>query len=341
MKKPALSKKKMIITIFLTVLLMAMLILYIGNVLFEKTYNFPKKVIYGISFSPEYTTFLKLDWQKIYFRILDELKVKKIRLPSYWRVIEKNKGQYDFSELDFMVKEASKRDTKVLLVVGIRQPRWPECHIPEWARALSVKERQQLTLKLVEAVVKRYQGDAAVWGWQVENEPMFEFFGEGCDKPDKTFLKSEVELVRKLDSRPVILTDSGELGFWRLPMKLSDIFGTTLYRTVYNDFTGYTTYPIYPYLYNLKSALVRKLFAPNNQKTVIVELQAEAWYSNKSKQTPDQNPIGFFSLDKFKEYIRFSQRTGFDEAYLWGAEWWYWVESKGYPQYLEYAKTLF
>jgi len=33
-------------------------------------------------------------------------------------------------------------------------------------------------------------------------------------------------------------------------------------------------------------------------------------------------------LEKFKEMIKYTEQTGFDEAYLWGAEWWYWLKEK-------------
>jgi hypothetical protein len=48
-----------------------------------------------------------------------------------------------------------------------------------------------------------------------------------------------------------------------------------------------------------------------------------------------------FSARDFKKYVNFAQKTGFDEVYLWGVEWWYFMKEKGYPEYLEYAKNLF
>jgi hypothetical protein len=151
--------------------------------------------------------------------------------------------------------------------------------------------------------------------------------------PDEDFLKKEVELVRILNGKPIIVTDSGELGFWITPMKLSDIFGTTLYRKVYDKTFGYITYPYPSIFYNLKSTVVRALFAKNNQKTIIVELQAEPWLA-KNGQSP-------FSVEDFKKNINYAKQTGFDTTYLWGVEWWYFMEKSGHPQYLEYAKSLF
>ena len=227
------------------------------------------------------------------------------------------------------------------MVLGERQPRWPECHIPSWIKGLSISERQQKLLQYIEQVVKRYRDNSQIIAWQVENEPLLDSFAI-CGEHDKDFLKKEVELVISLSSKKIILTDSGELGFWITTMQLSDIFGTTLYRDVYNPYFGYVTIPYLPYFYNIKSHLVRNFFAQNNKRTVVIELQAEPWSAtNNLIQTPIDRQTTIFPLDRFKQNIEYAKKTGFDEDLLWGVEWWYWMEKQGYPQYLDYAKTLF
>ncbi|MCR4306119.1 MAG: cellulase family glycosylhydrolase [Candidatus Daviesbacteria bacterium] len=298
------------------------------------------RIKYGVSFSPKYAGYLGLDWQQTYTQILDELKIKNLRIPGYWDALELEEGKYDFSETDFMLSEANKRGVKVILVVGIRQPRWPECHVPAWARSLSVKERQKKVLQFIRQTVSRYKEDSSVWAWQVENEPLMGSFGEGCDKPDKRFLKSEVELVKSLSSKKIILTDSGELGSWISSMQLSDIFGTTVYRQVHNKYLGYIVYPYPPYFYSFKSSLIKNIFARHQEKTIIAELQAEPWLADGNLLPPNEQAKLFTKKD-FKSYIDFAEKAGFDEAYLWGVEWWYFMASKGYPEYLEYAKELF
>lgn len=326
--------------ISLSALLIIILTIFLGEVIFQSFYPFPQKINYGVAFSPKFAQNLGLDWQKVYLAILDEVKVRYLRLPTYWDEIEKDMRQFDFSDIDFMLDEAKKRHAKVILVLGARQPRWPECHIPSWAKDLSVKDRQSKTLEFIGIVVERYKNNPAIWAWQVENEPLLSSFGEGCDLPDKNFLKAEVELVRKLNGKPIIMTDSGELGSWITPMRLSDIFGTTLYRRVYDQTFGYVTYPLPPYFYNLKSTVVRALFAKNNQKTIISELQSEPWLIN-GRFVPAEEQVRLLTIENLKDYIDFSQKTGFDEIYLWGVEWWYWMEKQGYPQYLEITKTIF
>lgn len=315
-----------------------LVLLGVASLIFEKTN--PSQVKFGVTFTPRYARYLKLDWQKTYTQILDDLQVKNLRLPSYWDTVEPQKGQYDFTETDYMLQEAAKRGAKVILVLGVRQPRWPECHLPAWANTLSVTNRRQKLLQFVEKTVERYQDHPAVWAWQVENEPLLQSFGEGCDMPDKDFLKSEVALVRGISKKPIIMTDSGELGFWVTSMQMSDIFGTTLYRQVYDKFLGYTAYPLPASFYNLKSNLVRYLFAGNNQKTIVVELQAEPWFAD-GKLLPADQQAKLFTPDNLKTYVKFAGQTGFDEVYLWGVEWWYFMAANGYPEYLDYAESLF
>lgn len=310
--------------------------------LFEAVYP-PSQVKYGVSFSPGYAKHLGLDWQKTYLQILDELKVSNLRLPSYWDVLEGEPQKYDFSETDFMLSEAEKRGAKVILVVGARQPRWPECHIPEWAKDLTIPERQQKTLDFIQKVIVRYQHTSAVWAWQVENEPFAFWFGSSCDPPDKNFLQQEVNLVKSLDHREVILTDSGEWGIWVDAISPADILGISVYRKSYNPTLNlYITYPFPAGMYSLKTALIKALSGNQNKQVIVTELQAEPWLSGRDpKENSPQRQSQLFSLADFKTHIEYAKKTGFDEHYLWGVEWWYWMDKNGFPQYLDYARSLF
>ncbi len=327
---------------FMVVIVFIVILIALANLIFEKSYPFSASITYGVTFTPKYARYLKLDWQKTYLQILDDLKIKNLRLPSYWDVLEREAGSYDFSETDFMLDEAQKRGVRALLVVGVKQPRWPECHIPAWAKALSPNERRGKALRYVRAVVERYKDNPSIWAWQVENEPFVSWFGENCGLPDKQFIKDEIELIKRSDAkRPVVITDSGEWSSWVPAMKSSDILGISLYRKSHNQVLNlYTTYPFPTGMYLLKSTLVRKLFAPDNQKTIISELQAEPWTQKAVPDTSFKEQEKLFSVQDFKENIEYARKTGFDEVYLWGVEWWYYMAKHGLPQYLDYAKDL-
>lgn len=309
-----------------------LVIIIAAQLIYNAFYNFQIPLRYGVSFSPRYARYLNLDWQKVYIQILDDLKVKNLRIPTYWTSMQPEIDKFDFQETDFMTSEAEKRGARVILVVGVRQPRWPECHVPNWAKNLSTKERQAKILQFVQKTVERYKANKSIWAYQVENEPFVGWFGENCDPVDKNFFQQELNLVRKLDSKPIVITDSGEWSLWTEAKKLSDILGISLYRKAYNSLFGYINYPFPPVFYQLKSS---------NKKTIIAELQSEPWVQKAVTDTPLEQQIKLFSLADFQSNINYAQKTGFDEAYFWGVEWWYWMAENGYPQYLDFAKPLF
>jgi len=298
------------------------------------------RVAFGVTFSQPFAEELGLDWKEAYSAILDDLGVKKIRLVAYWPKVEPFSGRYSFDDLDYQVNTAGRKGANIILVVGRKVPRWPECHIPEWARIISESEQQKKILSLIEQVVNRYKENDAIVAWQVENEPFLESFGE-CPDLDEDFLDKEIALVRKLDgSRPIIVSASGELSSWIQPATRANILGTTLYRIVWNKTLSYFKYPIPPIFYHKRANLVK--WVTGIDRIIIVELQAEPWGPGAIYQMDIGEQSKSMDLDKFKGIINYTYKTGFDEAYLWGVEWWYWrKEVLGYPDIWDEAKNLF
>jgi len=281
------------------------------------------KIDFGITFSKIQAERLSLDWKEVYLAILDDLKVKKIRLIAYWPEIEPERGKFDFEDLDWQIEEAGRRGVEIILAVGQRLPRWPECHIPDWAKKLSKQERQERILVIIEKTIKRYKHRGAIKFWQVENEPFLGTFGE-CPKLDKGFLDREIALVRSLDNRKIIITESGEFSTWVGAAKRADILGTTLYRKVHGIF-GYVRYPIPAIFYQRKTALIKKFFGI--EKIIVVELQAEPWGPDQIWKISLEEQFKSMNLEEFRKIIDYTKRAGFSEAYLWGVEWWYWLKT--------------
>jgi hypothetical protein len=295
---------------------------------------------YGITFSKKQAESLGFEWKKVYLAVLDDLGAKKIRLPAYWDQVELDGGKFFWDDMDWQVSEAQKREAEIILAVGGRLPRWPECHFPGWTKDFSKEDREQKILAYIEETVKRYNGNKAIVAWQVENEPFLSHFGD-CPELDKNFLDKEIGLVKKLDSRPIVITDSGELSTWIPAFRRANIFGTTMYLDTYSShLKTYIHYPIKPGFFRFKKN-VASLFA-KPEKSVVIELQAEPWapvpYQNASQEDRDRT----MNLEKFKKIIDFSSKTGFNEFYLWGVEWWYWEkEVNNNPAVWEEAKKLF
>ncbi|MCK5212205.1 beta-galactosidase [Candidatus Parcubacteria bacterium] len=295
---------------------------------------------YGVTFSEKQATALGLDPKEIFVSILDDLKVRRLRLSAYWDEAEPKQDEYSWKFLDWMISEAAKRDTEIILAVGGRLPRWPECHFPVWAEALTEKEREKEIGDYIAAVISRYKKIPQIVAWQVENEPFLPHFGE-CPDLNKEFLNQEIQLVKALDQRPILLTDSGELSLWIPAARRADIFGTTMYRDTYSKaLNRYIHYPIEPGFFRFKKNVTRLFTRP--EKWLVIELQAEPWgpvpFQDLSKDERDRT----MNLTKFREIIEFSSQTGFREFYLWGVEWWYWErEANGDAALWNESKKLF
>ena len=299
-----------------------------------------RTIKYGVTFSPYQAESLGLDWKEAYTAMLTDLGVKNLRLSAYWNKVEPTSGVYDFKDLDFQIQAAEKAGAKVVLAVGRRLPRWPECHDPEWLKDIpSQEDWQNPLLAYMEAVVLRYQNSPAVEVWQVENEPFLSSFGE-CPKLDESFFDKEISLVKRLDpGRPVMVTDSGELSPWLSAGKRGDMFGSTLYRYVFSDVFNRYWMNYNPYwLYRAKGGLMKFLNGP--KQLVIIELQAEPWTTKGILNTPIEEQFRTMSLDKFHKMIGVGRSIGFEKQYLWGVEWWYWMKQKGHPEFWDSAKGL-
>lgn len=289
---------------------------------------------YGVTFSQKFATELNTDWKKNYLAILDDLKIKDLRLIAYWDILEPEERRFNFDDLDWQIAEAERRGAKIILAMGRKTPRWPECHIPEWAKGEGTAGR---LIKYEEILINRYKNNKNIWAWQVENEPLFPF-GD-CKIVLPTVLNAEIDLVRSLDNRPIILTDAGEIGFaWPYLAVKSDIFGTTLYRYVHNRFFGDIKYSLIPAAYFRLKAGWAKLWG---KEIIISELQAEPWTVELLATISLDEQYKTMNPKIFKEIIDYAERSGFPKAYFWGAEWRYFMrEKQNKPEMWDVARSI-
>ncbi len=318
------------------------LVVFIVGISLHKPSSAGEDISWGITYSKVYSEYLGLDWEETYIAILDELKPSVIRLPVYWNDIEKNRGVFNFKDYDFIMNEADKRGIGITVAVGKKLPRWPECHVPKWAMILPKDEIQSLANKMIIKTVDRYKNLDNLKAWQVENEPFLPFFGE-CPAVDAKGLDEEIKLVKFLDpSKPIIVTDSGELSIWLRAAKRADIFGTTMYRIVwsktFSPYLGYIKYPLPPKFFWLKANLVHLFYG--DKPMIVSELQAEPWGATSAKMTLEEQEKTM-SLVDFYDNVEYAQEVGFREVYLWGAEWWYFMKTKNdRPEFWEAAKDV-
>ncbi len=318
------EKKRKILKIIAFIIIFFIIAFFINfYVLAIKSYDPNRQIDYGVTFSPKFAEYLGLDWQEAYLALLEDLDVKYIRIPTYWEKIEPIKGQYDFKQVDWMINEAEKNDARVILVIGRRQPRWPECHDPVWLGYISKEEQRKRLLKNIETVVNRYKQRKIIEIWQIENEPFLDFFGE-CPHMTKKELREEIDLVKSLDKRKILITDSGELSSWYPAIKMGDLFGTTLYRMTYNRYIGYWHYFFVPAsFYRVKAYIWQK----PQVATYIAELQAEPWFPEGPLESPVKEHYKSMNAEQLKKNAEYANKTNFERAYFWGAEWWYWLKT--------------
>ncbi|TSC70727.1 MAG: Uncharacterized protein G01um101470_797 [Parcubacteria group bacterium Gr01-1014_70] len=324
---------------------LGILILGVGEYLAHTAPDADRPLAWGVTFSQKFSGEFDFGegrtWRDNYNAILDDLGVRKLRLIAYWDIIESSDDVYDFSGLDYQMRRAEEVGASVILVVGKKVPRWPECHEPDWTQVQSAKFKVQSLLDFIEVIVKRYKDSPALTYWQVENEPFLPF-GD-CLVVSRQMLDEEIKLVRSLDSaHPILTSDSGEIGLWYFAAKRGNAFGTTMYRRVYNDFFGYIDYHLPPEFFRLKQSLTRFFLGDYEKPFLVVELAAEPWLTKRLADATLEEQFRVFDFEFFKDSLIYAKDAGFDEYYMWGAEWWYWLKTKhNDSRFWDEARVLF
>lgn len=300
-----------------------------------------KDVAFGVTFSPFMARQLGLEAKVVWEAIIKDLGVKKVRLPVYWSEIEEVEGSFDFADYDYFVKTAEDAKVELILNVGRKLPRWPECHMPPWAAGLSKDVFQAVVESQIREVILRYRGSPAVTAWQIENEH-FHVYGVDCasGKIPAEYVDAEIALVRSLDSRPIVLTDAGKAGSWFTSLRRAEVLGVTMYYQVWNPWRGVVWSTFGPGLYRAKRNILRAFYP--DKKFIVAELQAEPFGPTLLPDYALELQNNLMNVERFRENIAKARRAGFAENYLWGAEWWYWLAVKqGDAALWEEAKKSF
>lgn len=285
-------------------------------------------LVIGTTFIADYARGFGLEPKQTMEAILSDLDVKQIRLVSYWKNIEKQPGSYDFSELDWQFNLANKYGTKVTLAIGMRQPRWPECHDPAWARAMTKKEWEPKLHQFITVVVNRYKHNPALSSYQLENEFFMEVFGD-CPDFDRQRLVREFNLVKSIDpAHPVIISRSNNWIGIPVGKPTPDLFAISVYKRVW-DKTFTKRYFEYPLPAQFYSALAGFTEIVTGKSMVIHELQSEPWLPEGNLSDGDiKEQYKSMNAKRFADRISYAKSTGMRNIDLWGAEWWYWLKTE-------------
>lgn len=312
---------------------MAIIFLYVlgtyavGEWYIWQTHNQPLEL--GATFISDYADQLGVDPQQTLGAILYDLGVKHVRLVSYWKNIEKQPGVYDFSDLDWQFKMAEEAHVKVSLAVGLRQPRWPECHMPTWAKDENNDVWYGQLQTFMTSVVERYKNSPALESYQLENEYFLKVFGK-CTDFSRQRLIDEAALMKRLDPDHTLIISRSNNGIG-LPIgkPTPDLFGVSVYKRVW-DKTVTHRYFEYPFPGWFYAALAGGGKILTGKDLMIHELQAEAWL-------PDQYHIADAPIEELYKSmnpkllhsrIHYGESTGMKQIDLWGVEWWYQMKVK-------------
>lgn len=303
---------------------------------------------WGTTFSQLQCRYLGLDYRDA-FRQICNLGFKQIRLCSYWNEIEPQQNQYDFSILDWLLEESEQRGIGVILAVGMKVPRWPEFHFPEWLSQrydtgpseIAVDQRSpaiaEHTIRFVDAVVNHMRHASAIRYWQIENEPFTHLEITGGRFLSSEFVKQEVELVRSLalPQHKILLTGSISLPLANVTedevafqdcLSLADAVGINVYSKVPIGQSQYYLEPQPPFWQTLQTW--QSQIVARGKAAWIAEAQAEPWEPNQLVALqgiyhPSCSPAQATAL------VQRLSTLGYGTILLWGCEYWYWHERQG------------
>jgi hypothetical protein len=288
-------------------------------------------LVLGASFVPEYADSFGLDPHNTLESMFSDLKLKQVRLVSYWKDIEPTPGKYDFSGLDWQFDMAKKYGAKVSLSIGMRQPRWPECHEPGWINIdpKNKKSWQPQLYKYMQAVVLRYKNNPALQDYELENEFFMKVFGE-CKDFSRDRLVEEYNLVKAMDPQHNVIVSRSD-NWVGIPVRqpTPDQFAISVYKRVW-DATFTHRYYEYPLPAKFYAALAGSEELLSGKDMIIHELQAEPWTPNGKEITQISVDEMYKSMNpqRLKDRINYGIGTGMRTIDLWGAEWWYYMKVK-------------
>ena len=297
----------------------------------------------GVVFSFKQAENLGLNPRATFLAMLEDLKPKSLRAIAYWDRVERVDDEFDFSELDFQLQEAEKRNIKTTLIIGEKVPRWPECHYPGWlSLAQSDEKRQEEVLEYLQTVVNRYKNYPQLEFWQLENEPSLAF-GK-CPGFNKKAFEQKLKLLKSLSEKPVMVTTSGELDTWLRAFLYGDKIGFSVYRRFFVSLPSLAglsfkrvglNYPLPPEFYKAKSDFYGLAF---KKQTMVTEFQLEPWLDKNLKDASFEEQFKELDFEDFKNQIEYARKIGVQRVYFWGTEWWYWLKQNNHPEFLDYVQ---
>ncbi len=313
--------KKAVACLVMAVLLAVGTMYGIARWYMEKHNDEPLEI--GATFIASYARHYDLDPKATFKAMVDDLYIKRFRLVSYWDVHEPKNNKYDFSELDWQFDMAEEAGAKVSLAIGLRQPRWPECHMPKWAEEMPKEQWSKELKDYMKIVIERYKDRPALESYQLENEYFMKVFGI-CPDHERDRLIDEYNFVKQVDpNHPVVVSRSNNAIGAPIGKPTPDAFGVSVYKRVWDKTITkrYIEYPFPAWYYGFLAGVGEIL---TGKDMIVHELQAEPWPPVGVKEASLDEQDKSLSPERLRDRIRYGAATGMRKVDLWGVEWWYW-----------------
>ncbi len=301
----------------------------------------------GTTFSPLQCYYMGLDFRQA-FQAIVSLGFDRMRLGAYWNVIEKQPGVYDFSELDWLLAQCDQHGIAVALSLGMKVPRWPEFHFPDWVslrgdtgagdRPLDQRSPivADLALNFIDRVVEHCKMAPALKYWQIENEPFTRLEIAGGRWLSPEFVQREIGLVRsrKLADQKILLTNAIHLPTPKLvedepafqnSLRLADAVGINVYTKVPTGFSGAYFEPTPEFWRTLQDW--QGTMRSADREAWIAEAQAEPWEPQQLVATQKLN-YPSASPRQMRNLTHQLRDAGYGTILLWGCEYWYWQKQQ-------------
>ena len=319
----------------------------------------------GVSFSQRRAAGLGLDYRATYRQLL-AMRFRVIRLSVYWDSVDAG----GYGATDWLLEQSAAAGQPVVLTVGMKALGWPEFYVPQryspqLPNGADVSQDPNLSaaaLSFVAATVQRYRGYSNIVRWQVENEP-FNRAGPNRWWIGRDLLAREVDIVRSLDPRPVILNVFGHFDMTldqmssRNGITLGGLLGfdadaaerDSLALLRPGDTIGFDAYTSIGYKVLGREAIAhaspdwdayiarwRDTAAGQGKSTWVTEMQAEPWEADPSERATPKS----FTAGDMQRMFADLRDTGQRTVLLWGAEHWFWRLQNGDPTWVEAARQI-
>jgi hypothetical protein len=312
----------------------------------------------GVSFSHRHAAWLGLDPAAALTFLLRDVGVRRLRLSCYWDEIAPEPSSLDYAPLRPWLEIAARYNAHVLMTIGLKAQRHPEFYPPQWLTSehpvppradLAGHPRVIALLLLMLERATAYLADVdVIEAWQVENEPFLPAAGRTVGwRISPGLLEREIAVVREADPRrrPVVVNHSSRSAFdrmWLPALRAGDVLAQNIYTrrpSAWGPWRYVNVHALGPLAPALRrqALLARRL----GRDFWVTELQAEPW-ERASMRDIDPARVGSISPERIRSSLRLAAGTGASRVYLWGAEWWRWIEqAHGDTRYVELARGLF